>query len=355
MKNVALIFGGKSGEHYVSIKTAFSISQSMDYTKYKVTPVYITLEGKWLTKEAYTQQPANSVEFEDMNTYTVLENFVTFFANMDVAFPAIHGPNGEDGTLQGFLELMDIPYVGSGVASSAMGMDKILMKTVFQQYGIPQGLYMNFERSDIKEREQDILMSIEQYLTYPMFVKPANLGSSVGISKVRNTSELKQALHFAARFDKKVLVEEFIKGRELEIGVLGNKEVTTSEIGEVTTTKDFYDYQAKYEDQNVTQLHIPAPIPQSVKERMQEIAKKTFLKLECKGLSRIDFFWDEEKDALYVNEINTLPGFTPSSMYPMLFKEVGISYSTLIDSLISFGFETHKEKKENEIITMQTK
>lgn len=348
-KQLAIIFGGKSGEHEVSIKTAFSILQSLNYSNYEVTPIYVNLNGEWFHKDKYTQKPETIDSFMNKENYRFLDNLFSFFNDIDVAFPVIHGPNGEDGTLQGMLELLNIPYVGSSVAGSAIGMDKALMKTVFYQNEIPQGDFMVFTRRDVENNLNTVISSIESTLTYPMFIKPANLGSSIGISKAKNTKELVDAIHLASKFDYKIIIEAFISGREVEIGVLGHSSLITSEVGEITTTKEFYDYEAKYEDQNVTKLHIPAQIPSSVKERMSSLAKKSFQALECSGLARVDFFWDEINDKLYINEINTLPGFTPFSMYPMLFNQIGISYSELIDQLIQFAFEKHQEKQKNQI------
>lgn len=349
-KRMALIFGGKSGEHEVSVKTAFSILQSVDFNKYEVTPIYITLDGRWTLDDAYYSKPASNDRFIDFNQYQPLNNLFEFFCNVDVAFPVVHGPNGEDGTMQGLLEMVNIPYVGSSVAGSAMGMDKALMKMVFNQFSLPQGPYMSFTRNQVKENTNDVIASVETTLDYPVFVKPANLGSSIGISKAKNNHELIDALDLATKFDYKIVVEATITGRELEIGVLGHSQLQTSEVGEIKTTKDFYDYEAKYENQDVTELCIPADIPQNVKERMSKLAKDAFIALECSGLSRVDFFWDEQSDKLYINEINTLPGFTPVSMYPMLFKEVGVSYSTLIDTLIELAFEKYTIKQQNQII-----
>lgn len=349
-KHIALIFGGKSGEHQVSIKTAFSILQSLNYEKFEVTPLFVQLDGKWLKGNVFYHAPSSLEAITSLSNYETLHNVFEFFSVVDVAFPVIHGPNGEDGTLQGMLEILNVPYVGSGVPGSAMGMDKALMKTVFKQDNIPQGDFLVCNRNTLKNEMDVIIARIEKTLGYPVFVKPANLGSSIGISKAKNTAELIDALHYAAKFDNKIVVEAFISGRELEIGVLGHSDLITSEVGEVTTTKDFYDYEAKYENQDVTKLHIPANVPTNVKERMSALAKKAFQSLDCSGLSRVDFFWDEQNDKLYINEINTLPGFTPFSMYPMLFNEIGVSYSTLIDKLVEFAFEKHEVKEQNQII-----
>lgn len=352
-QQIALIFGGKSGEHDVSIKTAFSIMQSINYTKYDVTPVYITLDGGWLQRESISQQPIGHDLFTQFSSYVPLTDLIGFFREMDVAFPVVHGPNGEDGTLQGLLEMMSIPYVGSNVMGSSVGMDKVMMKVVYEQFGLPQGSFLSFTRQQAEENLADVVSSIEMLLTYPVFVKPANLGSSIGISKANNSKEVVQAVEEALRFDDKIVVESMIVGRELEIGVLGHNHLRTSEVGEVATSKDFYDYEAKYQNQDVTNLTIPAHVPVHVKERMSDLAKQAFRALGCSGLSRVDFFWDEENDTLYINEINTMPGFTPHSMYPMLFKEAGVSYTALIDALIGFAYDKHHEKNRKAITAMK--
>jgi len=350
--NLALIYGGKSGEHDVSVKTAFSILQAVDYKMYNVIPVYVTLEGLWLKSSSpFTEVPEDEDIFLDFENYEILENIFSFFSSIHVAFPVIHGPNGEDGSLQGMLELMDVPYVGSGVMGSAIGLDKAMMKTVFQQFGIPQGPYLTYNKCDILNDTHGTIATIQKSLKFPVFVKPANLGSSIGISKASNVKELFDALELALEFDTKIVVEAMIKGRELEIGVLGHNNLKTSKIGEILTTNDFYDYEAKYEDQSVTQMIIPANVPLSVKQRMSKLAKKTFKALDCSGLARVDFFWNEESDELFVNEINTLPGFTQFSMYPALFREAGISYQSLITHLLKFAEEKYEEKKQKQIIS----
>ncbi|PGK52514.1 D-alanine--D-alanine ligase [Priestia megaterium] len=355
IQKLALIYGGKSGEHDVSVKTAYSIMQAVDYQKYYVIPVYVTLEGLWLKSSAmFTNVPEDEDVFLDFDNYETIENVFSFFSSVNVAFPVIHGPTGEDGSLQGFLELMDVPYVGSAVMGSAIGLDKAMMKIVFEQHGIPQGPYLTFTKRDFLLDTQEIINMIQKSLSFPVFVKPANLGSSIGISKASTVTELLDALELAFEFDTKIVVEAMIKGRELEIGVLGHSDLKTSKIGEILTTKDFYDYEAKYENQAVTQMIIPANIPLGVKQRMSKLAKKVFKSLDCSGLARVDFFWSEQTNELFVNEINTLPGFTQFSMYPALFKEAGISYQSLISRLLHLAHEKHEEKKQKQIISNHT-
>ena len=348
-QQLGVIYGGKSSEHEVSIHTALSVINAVNKEQYEVTPIYINMDGKWI------QGPRVEEELKDISQLRFTAelhsapNLLGIKEEFDLIFPVIHGPNGEDGTLQGLLELMDVPYVGSGVLGSALGMDKVMMKEVYGNSNIPQGGYKSYLRSDLKERSEEIIQEVEEAFGYPCFIKPANMGSSVGISKAKDKASLKAALELAAQFDAKILVEEFINGRELEIGVLGNDRPDTSVVGEITFDNEFYDYEAKYKGGG-TRLTIPAQIPDSVVSRMKELAVKAFLALDCSGLSRVDFFWDVEKDQLYINEINTLPGFTPFSMYPMLWKEAGKSYSELIDKLIGLALTRYQEKKENQLV-----
>lgn len=339
MKKVALIYGGKSKEHEVSVLTAFSIAKEIDYHRYQLHLLYITEEGEFVKGAVLNEKPEMLVELHSSIQGKTFDLVRFLKEEVDLAFPVVHGPNGEDGTLQGMLEMFQVPYVGSGVLGSAAGMDKIIMKKICQTEKIPQCRYLSVTKKEIMKEDLVIIEKIESTIGFPCFIKPANLGSSVGISKASNKEELRKALSIAAEYDRRVIVEENIIGREIEIGVLGNEELTFSTIGEVETTANFYDFEAKYKNQNVTKLHIPAKLPVGVKERVRKLAEKTFKALDCSGIARIDFFYDEEKDLVLLNEINTMPGFTPFSMYPMLFKEVGVSYQELIEKLIELSFE----------------
>lgn len=347
-QTVGLIYGGKSSEHEVSLLTAFSVSEAIDYETYNVVPVYIQLNGVWVQGEALTEKPKSVQELR----LEQAGEFVSLFdlgQQIDIAFPVVHGPFGEDGTLQGLLEMLDVPYVGSGVLGSALGMDKVMMKNIFKSVGLPQCKYMSYSRQEIQsERIDNLVEEIEEELGYPCFVKPVNLGSSVGISKAKNREGLKEALVLAAQFDKRVIVEEMVYGREVEIGVLGNDELQTSVVGEIKFVNEFYDYASKYKNIG-TELEIPAKLPASAVQQIEEIAKVAFASLGCSGLSRVDFFWNEETDQVFINEINTMPGFTPFSMYPMLFKEAGVSYPALIEKLIQLGLERFEEKRQNQV------
>lgn len=344
---MGIIYGGKSSEHEVSLRTAFSIMEAIDYLRYEVIPIYIDIEGQWAKGEKLTAKPlrVESLRIEEnKNSFSVF----ALKQELDVFFPVVHGPFGEDGTLQGMLEMIDVPYVGSGVLASAVGMDKVMMKNIFEIVSLPQCKFLWFTRKEISLNAISISEQIEESLGYPCFVKPVNLGSSVGISKAKDRESLLKALALAASYDRKVIIEEFVEGRELEIGVLGNEELKTSVVGEIISAGEFYDYAAKYKNIG-TKLEIPAKVPASVVERIEETAKRAFVALECSGISRIDFFWDDKEDKVYINEINTMPGFTPFSMYPLLFKEAGISYPELIEELIELALEAYEERQENQI------
>lgn len=344
---LGVIYGGKSSEHEVSLRTAFSIMEAIDYGKFDVIPVYIQLDGAWIKGDTYTKKP-DSVQSLRLSVDQCSLAVFELSKEIDVFFPVIHGPYGEDGTLQGMLEMLDIPYVGCGVLSSSMGMDKVMMKKVFASVNLQQCHFLSFTRKEIATSLNSITEEIERELGFPCFVKPVNLGSSVGISKAKNRESLENALQLAAKYDKKVIVEQLVQGREVEIGVLGNDNPKLSVVGEVRSVGEFYDYAAKYKNIG-TELDIPARIPTRVVEEIEVMAKEAFKALECSGISRVDFFWNEETDFLYINEINTMPGFTPFSMYPMLFKESGIPYAQLIEELIELSLERYEDKKQNQV------
>lgn len=344
LKNkVAILFGGASGEHEVSIKSAFSILSNINYELFEVHPIFIDKANNWYKQTVLQSSPQK--EEDIIKVHSEVYNPFNLSSDVDIVFPITHGPFGEDGHFQAILELIDIPYVGCDVLSSSIGMDKGIMKDVFVANNIPQGKYRCFYETDFNQSQDKTLSDIENELHYPFFVKPANLGSSVGINKATNRKELLKALTVAFQHDNKIVVEEFIKARELEIGVLGNGPYKLSAIGEVSTSADFYDYSAKYEKTNQNKIIIPAKIDPSKEREMMDLAIKVAQAINVKGLSRIDFFYDENENKLLINEINTLPGFTKHSMYPMLFNEIGISYQTLISNLIDYALENHKTKK----------
>ncbi|MFY0545099.1 D-alanine--D-alanine ligase [Brevibacillus sp. H7] len=358
---LGIIYGGKSSEHEVSLRTAMAIMNAVDSDKYELIPLYVQLDGNWIKGQPITGKlkGIDTLRLTEGNTskcapahageIVPVQKASPVFGigeEVDVIFPVVHGPNGEDGTIQGLLELANLPYVGAGVMASAVGLDKWMMKNVFAQAGLPQVKYIGVLRSQWERNQEEVVRRIEQELGYPCFVKPANMGSSVGISKAKNRAELLEAMNLAAKFDRRLIIEQFVKARELEIGVLGNEELLTSVVGEVIAAKEFYDYEAKYKGAG-TELQIPAKIPQHVEQQIVEMAKQAYRALDASGLSRVDFFWDEENDQLYMNEVNTMPGFTPYSMYPMLFQASGISYSELIDRLVKLALDRHADKQRN--------
>lgn len=343
---VGLLFGGRSGEHEVSINSARAIANALsaeeNATKYEVLPVYIQKDGIWQAAEVARQilnsgKPLNS----ETNNKKQLWQFPPQIAEVDVWFPILHGPNGEDGTVQGLLSLMQVPFVGSGVLGSAVGMDKIAMKTAFAQAGLAQVKYMTVLRSQIWSNPcvfPKLCDEIEQNLDYPCFVKPANLGSSVGIAKVRSRTELEKALDNAASYDRRIIVEAGVVAREVECAVLGNDNPKASIVGEITYNSDFYDYETKYTDGRA-QMHIPAQLPNAVVSQIQEISLQAFAAVDAAGLARVDYFYVEKTGEVFINEINTLPGFTAFSMYPLLWAASGISFPQLVDNLIQLALE----------------
>lgn len=345
---VCLLYGGKSAEHEVSLQTAKAVTEALDLEKFDVYPIYINMEGQWI-KGAKLEGPAESVEAlqfstDNQESSDPLAALQEGNEKYDVVFPLLHGPNGEDGTVQGLLELLNVPYVGNGVLASAAGMDKVIMKNIFAQAGLAQVDYVWFTRSKWEKNPEEAYHATEKEIGYPCFVKPANLGSSVGINKCSNRGELEKAFQEAFQFDRKIIVEQGVKAREIEMGVLGNDDPKCSIPGEIVPKKEFYDYKAKYEDQN-TQLIIPAEISQAVKSEMEKMALKAFHALDCSGLVRTDFFLTEDGRVL-INEVNTMPGFTPVSMFPLLWKHTGLDYPELIETLIDLAIKRHQEKQK---------
>ncbi len=339
--------------------SARSVMDALDKNKYEVIPLGITRQGRWVTTEdawqrlqamlhetgGKQQNSDNEVQPTSVLTRELVpgieEGTIPY---IDGIFPVLHGPYGEDGTLQGLLELADIPYVGSGVLGSALGMDKAAMKAVFRAEGLPVADYVLVMRWEWEEQRNGVIRRVEQRIGYPCFVKPANLGSSVGVSKVREPLALPAALDIAARYDRKILVEKAIDAREIECSVLGNDHPIASLPGEVIPRREFYDYEAKYFDE-ATQLIVPADLPPSKVMEVQELAVRAFLALDCAGMARADFFLDRRSGRLYINELNTIPGFTAVSMYPKMWEASGISYPELLDRLIQLAFERYRDRK----------
>jgi D-alanine-D-alanine ligase len=361
---VGLIYGGKSGEHEVSLSTAKAVIGEFDYHTYEIVPFYITTEGTWRAGPQLQGPVADVQQLKFAEAGTVIgENaqaLAPLFGNLahsgagdavrsalrtvDVVFPLLHGTFGEDGTIQGLLEMLNVPYVGAGVLASAVGMDKVAMKRMFATADLPQCVYRHFTRKQWELEQTQHIMEIEVSLGYPCFVKPANLGSSVGISKARDREQLLEAVQMAFQYDRKVIVEEFVDAREIEVSVLGNDSPRASVAGEIAASSEFYDYNAKYID-GKSVMTIPADLPPEIAASAREMAIRAFLAIDGAGLSRVDFFLRREDGQLLINEINTMPGFTPFSMYPLLWKATGVNYRALLDELLHLAMERHEEKK----------
>ncbi len=350
---VGLLFGGVSGEHEVSIVSAKAIAGALtaeeNANKYELLPFYIKKDGSWQSPDV-ARQVLSSGKALSCESKPKLWQFPAEAEAVDVWFPILHGPNGEDGTIQGLLSLMQVPFVGSGVLGSAAGMDKIAMKSVFAQAGLPQVKYMALTREQIWSNSSlpKLCDDIEQTLGYPCFVKPANLGSSVGIAKVRSRSELNSALDSAASYDRRIIVEAGVTAREVECAVLGNDNPKASTAGEITYESDFYDYETKYTS-GKADLLIPAPLPDAVIEQIKEQAIQAFTALDCAGLARVDFFYIEATGEVLINEINTLPGFTATSMYPQLWASSGVSFPDLVDRLVQFAIEINSVPEKSQV------
>lgn len=341
---IMVIFGGKSGEHDVSLMSSASVMKTMNKEKYEILPIGITKDGKWkkyLGNVDYIDPKNWLNETED---YNINELFLDKDSRgIDVVFPVLHGPFGEDGTIQGLLEMADIPYVGTGVLSSALAMDKVVAKMMLKSVNIPQAEFAVVFRSDFNKDESKVLDELENKFGYPMFVKPANLGSSVGISKAKNREGLIAAIKEAGNFDRKIVVEEFIDGREIECSVLGNENPKASLPAEVVPAQEFYNYEDKYID-GKSELIVPAKLEENMINSVRELAVEVYKLYDCRGLSRVDFFLERNTNKLLVNEVNTMPGFTSISMYPKMWEATGLAYGDLIDQLIELALDFAKNK-----------
>lgn len=352
---VGVIFGGRSGEHEVSLVSATSVINALDKAKYEVVPIGITHEGRWISSDQSLQllKAKTGIEREPERFLVPEPNRRSLVSltggdepdeKLDVIFPVVHGTYGEDGTLQGLFELANIPYVGAGVLASAVGMDKIIQKQLHKQAGLPVVKYVWFLSHDCKADARKIALAVERALKYPVFVKPSNTGSSVGISKAHNRRELIAALMLASDFDRKVIVEQGVKhAREIEVSVLGNDHPVASVPGEIVPSNEFYDYDAKYVDGKSVAI-IPARLPKRVAKKIRQLALQAFTTLDAAGMARVDFFVTKKTNRIYLNEINTIPGFTSISMYPKLWEATGLSYADLLDRLIQLALERHREK-----------
>ena len=365
---VGVLFGGRSGEHEVSLRSAASIVEAIERDKYEVVPIGITKQGRWFTAAASRKLLAGEYQRlprADAGAAAGVQTEAAVLAHglpmvlapdptqqqagnraVDVIFPVLHGTFGEDGTVQGLLELAGLPYVGAGVLGSAAGMDKEVMKRLFRDHGLPVAPWQVFLRSEIRAHPRRVIAAVDKKFRYPMFVKPANLGSSVGITKVHHRRELRRALEVAAQFDRKVLVERGVDARELECSVLGNDAPEASVPGEIIPVNEFYDYAAKYLDEG-SELVIPARITPAQARRVRELAVAAFRAVECTGMARVDLFLERRSGKIYVNEINTIPGFTSISMFPKLWGASGVPYPKLIDRLIQLALARHQEKQRS--------
>jgi D-alanine-D-alanine ligase len=378
---IGVIYGGRSGEHEVSVASGAAIIKNLDRSRYEPVPIRIEKDGRWtiadraptaisaaeVIEHARLQaaRPTRSGREAHLLAHPGDEQILTIERSprvrahsmdresayvtglgLDVVFPVLHGPYGEDGTVQGLLELANVPYVGAGVAASAVGMDKALMKLIFAARGLPQTRYLVFLRRDWQSDRRSVIETIGETLGFPVFVKPANLGSSVGISKAKAPGDLDAALDLAAEFDRKLIVEAAVPAaREIECAVLGNDRPEASVPGEVVPSREFYDYQAKYLDDG-SELRIPAPLDPAQTAEVRRLAIDAFLALDCAGMARVDFLLSGESNVLYVNEVNTIPGFTTISMYAKMWEASGLTYPALLDRLVQLALERHGEKQE---------
>jgi D-alanine-D-alanine ligase len=364
---IALLYGGRSAEHPVSVVSARSVMEALDPARFEVVPIAITRRGNWLLSRTSPleltarggQLPVVDEEGEPVTVRPERGRGALFagpgangsapealgaIGEVDVVLPILHGPYGEDGTVQGLLELADLPYVGSGVLASALAMDKVMAKTVLGQAGLPQVPYLSLREHAWRADPDAVYRSVAERLTYPVFVKPARLGSSIGIAKAHGAEKLADALEGAFEHDDKALIEQGVAAREVECAVLGPAEAPeASVVGEIVPCHEFYDFEAKYLDES--KLLIPAPVPERVAERVRALALRAYSALDCDGFARVDCFYDAQRDEVLLNEVNTIPGFTPKSMFPMLWAASGLAYPELIARLIDLAIDRHRRKK----------
>jgi len=368
---VGVIFGGKSGEHEVSLVSAQSIMRAIDKGKYEVVPIGVTHDGRWLTRgdplKALTGGQTSMPQLLESGFVLDADSAPTTYQpdpehrelvpgtqaagipEVDVVFPVLHGPFGEDGTVQGLLELADIPYVGAGVMASAVGMDKAVMKDVLRSHELPVVAHLVVKRLTWESDPGSVRESVAASISYPCFVKPVNLGSSVGISKAHSAAEIDAAIDLAAQYDRKILIEKCVdQAREIEVSVLGNDDPIASVPGEVIPSREFYDYAAKYLE-HASELLIPAPLDAEVTERVRQLAIDAYLAFDCAGMARVDFLLSRTTGELFIGEVNTIPGFTSISMYPKLWEASGIAYPELIDRLIELALERHADQRRSRV------
>src|SRR3989339_43467 len=340
---IGIIFGGRSGEHEVSLVSASNVIKALNTDKYEIHLIGITTNGEWIFGEESLEALKKGTVYGAKK-----ENVMKNLQALDVIFPVLHGPYGEDGTIQGLLEIAGVPYVGCGVMASSVSMDKLMTKAVWKQSGLPQVPYVGFLRKEWETNREMIIKKILNELKYPMFVKPANLGSSVGISKAKDKDGLIKGIELAVAFDRRIVVEQGVEAREIELAVLGNDEVQVAEVGEIIVGGEFYDFNDKYVDGKSTS-RVPADLTPSQKEEAQDLAIKAFKAIDGAGLSRIDLFLDKASGQFFINEINPIPGFTSISMYPKMWQASGLSYEALIDRLVELAIERVKDKSRNKV------
>lgn len=345
-QTLILLYGGRSAEREVSVLSAESVMRAVDYSAFEVKTYFITQSGDFIKTQEFTETPSDNEKLMTNDTVVASQAIKPsdIYEEGAVVFPVLHGPMGEDGSIQGFLETLKLPYVGTNVLSSSVAMDKIMTKHILEVAGVPQVAYTVYIEGE--DLEAAVAETLEK-LTFPVFVKPANMGSSVGISKAENEAELRAAIDLALKYDSRILIEQGVVAREIEVGILGNTTVKTTDPGEVVKDVAFYDYQAKYIDNKIT-MDIPAHVPAEVMTQMRAYAAKAFRALGGCGLARCDFFLTED-GAIYLNELNTMPGFTQWSMYPLLWENMGLSYSDLIKELVALGQEMF-DKRESHLI-----
>lgn len=345
-QRVAVIFGGRSGEHEVSLVSARSVMAALDHARWEAVPIGVTRSGSWLSPDATRRglERGDRAFSGEGGSLLTSRAAMEALAECEVAFPLIHGTNGEDGTLQGFLELADMPYTGAGVAASGIGLDKALMKALFREAGVPVANYGVLRAWEVNGDGAAAHGYVEQTIGYPCFVKPANGGSSVGITHVRSREDLGAAFEAAFAYDDKVVVEEEVRGQEVECSVLGNERPEVSVVGEIAPDRDFYDYESKYSSESTTALHIPARLDAPVAERVRELAVRMYEAMGCEGYARVDFFVANGADVI-ANEVNTIPGFTSISMYPKLWEASGLGYAALLTRILDLAFARHERRR----------
>ena len=346
---IGVIFGGMSTEHDVSVVSGTSVIKNLNKDKYEIIPIYINKNGEWFSYDKKIDEIDILKVGEEPTEISKIENVLQKLKSVDVVFPVLHGLYGEDGTIQGLFELLKLPYVGCKVLGSCVCMDKAYTKVILEKARIPQVKHMYVKKgkkeyifvdeslNEIKLNLKDLSKKVEEKLGLPVFIKPSNSGSSVGINRANNALELAKAIEYASNYDNKILIEEKINGREIECAVLGNEEVEASCLGEILAAEEFYTFSAKYQNQE-SKTVMPADLPENLSNEVRNLAKKAYKAADCKGLSRVDFFVDDKNNKIYINEINTMPGFTQISMYPKLWEKSGMKYTELLDKLISLAY-----------------